>query len=360
MLYGLNPTYSWAEGAGARPIDHLSFLPGTAFPEGTASTARFALMAVTACGLTMSLEGKSVGLLFSGMILVGAITSLIAIGQRLSPRPYPVFDFTGFFPYENHFAAFVNLLLPITLCQGMRCRMRALQKGKLSSPAPLFFCAAGLMVAAVSLCDSRAGLLIAGLIVGSWLLWMAWLSRRYPQLMRVPSRCVVPGAIAAGVFVLIPALVWAIRQMRRVGDELEFRFDVVADTLSMWLSRPWWGTGPGSFRAVFPYYQSLPVEKYFFRHAHCEPVQFLAELGVLGVLVCMVAGGLILSSGTGRKNRRRLTPSFLALEGFGLCVALVGVGLHSLVDFPFRHPMIALLTVVWAAILVETVEKKKI
>jgi len=137
----------------------------------------------------------------------------------------------------------------------------------------------------------------------------------------------------------------------RIVQEFSFRRQVVADVISMWKSHPWWGTGPGSFTAVFPYYQTLPVEKHFFAHAHCEPLEFLTEYGLLGsIIFTVVMAGLFLC-GRHRDTQSRSSPSFNELEGFGLTLALCGIGLHSLTDFPLRHPLNALIVWVWIGIL---------
>lgn len=350
-VYCLNVSYHWEEGVGALPQEHIGWLPASAYLPGSLESLGTSLALLAACGLAMNLRRKQAEILLSGMVAVGAITSLITIGQRLSPRPFAVFDLTGFFPYENHFAAFANLLFPVALCLGERWRIRALQNGKVSSPAPLFFCAAGLMSGAVFLSGSRTGLMIACLISGLWLLWLTQLYRRHPQIAFPHSRKVMQGGLIAAAFILVPALIWGVDRLLNMGDEFRFRAWVLKDTAGMWLDNPVWGSGPGSFAAVFPYYQTLPVDEYFFRHAHCEPLQFLAEYGLLGCLLLTAAAALILWPGRPRGAAVESAPAFREVEGVGLLLALAGVALHSLVDFPFRHLLIALLTVVWIGIL---------
>lgn len=350
-VYCLNVSHRWEEGMGALPQEHIGWLPASAYLPGSIETLGTSLALLAACGLAMILRRKQAEILLSGMVAVAAITSLVTIGQRLSPRPFAVFDLTGFFPYENHFAAFANLLFPLALCLGERWRIRAFQNGKVSSPAPLFFCAAGLMVVAVSLSGSRAGLMISCLISGLWLLWLTRLYRRHPQIVFPRLTKAVRGAGIGVAVGLIPVLIWGVGQLRQVGTELSFRWQLMADTVAMWRDNPVWGSGPGSFAAVFPYYQTLPVDEYFFRHAHCEPLQFLVEYGLLGCLLLAVATALILWPRRSRGGADESAPAFREIEGVGLLLALAGIALHSLVDFPFRHLLIALLTAVWAGIL---------
>lgn len=358
-VYCLNASHCWEEGLGALPQEHIGWLPASAFRAGSVETLKMSIVLLVVCGLAINLRRKQAEILLSITVAFAAVTSLVTIGQRLSPRPFAVFDLTGFFPYENHFAAFANLLLPVALCLGERWRIRAFQGGKISSPAGLFFCATGLMGAAVALSGSRAGLLIACLISGIWLLLQGRLYRRNPQIAFPHSRKVMRGVIVAVVFVLVPALIWVASQLRQVDEELSFRGRVLADTVTMWLDNPVWGTGPGTFAATFPYYQSLPVDEYFFRHAHCEPLQFLAEYGLLGSLVLIAGAALILFSRRPSLVDFSDGPTFRELEGAGLWLALVGIALHGLIDFPFRHPLIALLTVVWTGILMFCIRDRR-
>lgn len=354
-VYCLNVSHHWKEGVGALPNQHVSWLPASAFRSGSIESLGLAAVFLVVGGLAMNLRRRQVYFLLSGVTAIAAVTSLVVIGQRLSPRPFPIFDLTGFFPYENHFAAFANLLIPVALCMGERWRIRAFHAGKVSSPAALFFCAAGLMVAAVALSGSRAGLLITGLMVGGWVLLKIRLYSRHPEIKLLHPRRIAQGSIVVAVFVFICALTYLGNHAHQIGNEFSFRGKILKDTVAMWKDNPFWGSGPGSFAAVFPYYQSLPVEEYFFRHAHCEPLQFLAEYGLLGCLILIAGIALIFFSSQKTSIESIGDPYFRELEARGLWLALAGVGLHGLVDFPLRHSLIALLTVVWVAILASSI-----
>jgi O-antigen ligase len=232
--------------------------------------------------------------------------------------------------------------------------MNAFQTGRMSSPAGITLLAAALIGAAVAVSRSRAGLAVSGLIVVIFIFWQFRLQRRYPFMIPPASLAAKislgTGALAVAGMVMLKV----IREsgaLARIVQELFFRRQVMADVLSMWKSHPWWGTGPGSFAAVFPYYQSVSLEKHFFAHAHCEPLEFLTEYGLLGGAVFLTVMAGLLLCGRHRDTQSRSSPSFNELEGFGLMLALCGIGLHSLTDFPLRHPLNALLTWVWTGIL---------
>ena len=358
-VYCLNPSHEWKEGVGALPVDHAGWLPATAFRFGSLKSLGFAAALLAAGGMAGFLRRRHVEVLLSVLTAVASVTALAVLGQRLSPRPFAVFEWTGFFSYENHFAAFSNLMLPVALCLGERWRVRAFQAGRTSSPAALFFVAAGLMAAAVALCGSRAGLLIAGGVCAAWMGLQLRLYRCHPQLAPAGIRRVLRGGLIGAAGLTAALAVWLVRQRGPLAEELQFRWQVVRDTLSMGADNLFWGSGPGTFSAVFPYYQSLPVDEFFFRHAHCEPAQFFAEYGVAGCLVLLGGAALVLGAQRGGGETDESEPAFRELEGAGLLLGLGGVGLHSLIDFPFRHGLIALLSVVWITILVRQFREER-
>jgi O-antigen ligase len=360
--YYFNSTHRWVDGVGALPINHIGFLPGSAFPSGTLQALCFSAIALVAGGLSMDLGRKEVNFFRSIAVLAAAVTALAVLGQRLTPRPYPVFELTGFFSYENHFAAFANLILPVALCAASRQRMNAFQTGRISSPAGVTLLAAAIIGAAVAMSRSRAGLAVTGLIFFSFICWQLRLQRRHPFMIPPVSLLAKISLGTGSVAVVCMVMVRMAREwihLVRIGQEVPFRGQILADVLSMWKAHPWWGTGPGSFTAVFPYYQSVPLEKYFFAHAHCEPLEFLSEYGLLGGGIFLTAVACILFFGRRRDAENRSSPSFVELEGFGIILALCGIGLHSLIDFPLRHPLNALLTGVWIGILAGRVSEPR-
>lgn len=115
------------------------------------------------------------------------------------------------------------------------------------------------------------------------------------------------------------------------------RGPVWAATARMIAAHPWVGVGPGGFARAFPTFVTEPT---IFRwsHAHSDPLQYVAETGLVGVIVGMIAIGAWASRVNGRDPRARR-----ALAGVGLLAAV------SLVEFPLHLPLILVLGAMSAA-----------
>ena len=192
-------------------------------------------------------------------------------------------------------------------------------------------------------------LILLSFIGGQLLKYRAYVQRVLHQNRRLKWGGVT--GILVGVILCMIAVGSPGERFRGIGGEISFRAQVCSDTVSMWRDNPVWGTGPGSFAAVFPYYQSMPSEMFTLLHAHCEPLEFLAEWGVLGAVIFLAGVAWILLSTPPNEAAVVQKPSWSRVEGVGLWMALAGIGLHGLIDFPFSHPLIALMTVMLIGIL---------
>ncbi len=355
-LYAMNPSHAFTPGIGLLPRQNIGLLPAAAYAPGAWRALGLSLMVIVSVVSSAMLPEKWRRMLLMLVIAGAAIMALQVWVQRLTPRRFPVFAHTGIFVNPNHFAAFANLVIPLAVVTAMRSRINAFHRGRASSPAGLFLLAAGCLAVAVVLARSRAGMAILALqSTGLLLLWWR-LEVRYPFALPTPSggalrylRAVVVVMALALVIGMAARSAGSLSSLRR---DFAFRGAVAADVTRMWTSNLWWGTGPGSFAVVFPYYQRLPVERYYFRHAHNEPLQCLAELGLLGA--GLLGTGIVLI-GAGLRRAPSDDAAILSprlLEGPACGIALVGVGLHGIVDFPFRHPLILLIVSLWLGMLV--------
>lgn len=300
FVYDFNPSHTWVEGGALVPREYFSFLPATVF-DGALKGFVWSLVAgVAVLGTGARLRSRQVAqlLIVCGLLAFGITVG--ALSQRLTPRPFPVYEWTGCFVSHNHFTAFACLFFPVLCTLWIAFLQDARIQGRLSSPAPLLYLLAGLLCWAVILTGSRAGvgiILLQGLGLLVCLVGMkkspdsqnkaAEIHEASPPTdrpVRLSGRRPVFFFVTGMVGV---AAVWlafiAIRGgIGGIGQDVLFRARVVMDTWSMIRERPWWGMGPGTFSVVFPYYQSEGLAARFFMHAHNEPVQIVAEWGFAG------------------------------------------------------------------------------
>lgn len=352
-LYAWNPSHGWADGRGLVSLDPIRGLPASAFSGGTWSTFRLALALFAAFALGSRLSRRQIRGLQGIAAVAAAAMAVAVLMQRLEPNRGSIYEYTGIFVNENHFAVFSNLILPVVLVMASRARFRAVQEGRPSSPAGLFLLAAALMAAAVVMCRSRAGVAVMALLVAAHVGLCRRTIRQYP-FAGVPVSSWLKGmgglsiAVAGGFAVRAFWREW--HQIEIIGREWAFRSGILRDALTAWRENPAWGIGPGTFPVVFPYYQSAMFEGKTILHAHCEPVQFLVEFGVAGALVALAAVALTFSARGAESGGREEIPPFADLERRAFALGLLGFAIHCGIDFPLRIPLIALLAAVWAGV----------
>lgn len=123
-------------------------------------------------------------------------------------------------------------------------------------------------------------------------------------------------------------------------ETLEARMEAPKAALGLLEDAPWLGHGAGSFFAAFPPFKTERVYPNYFEHAHNDYAQVGAETGALGLALWLGLG--LASALVALLLLRDATPS--AARGLGLAatVALLALGLHSLVDFNLQIPANAL------------------
>jgi hypothetical protein len=352
-LYAGNPMHRWIDGRGLTPQEHVSWLPATANPEATWRTLQWAAAMVAAFVLSFRLSRRQVRWLQLAVVLSAVAMALAVLMQRLEPNRWSIYEYTGIFVNENHFAVFSNLLLPVVLVLAARARFRAVQEGRPSSPSGLFLLVAALMAAAVVMCRSRAGVAVMALLVAAHVALYRRNLRQYP-FVGIPHSIGVKAlgwlSIAGAAGFAVAAFWRDWRHVGVIGREWTYRLGILRDALAAWREHPVWGIGPGSFPSVHPYYQSSLYEGRTILHAHCEPVQFLFEYGVAGGLLVLGAVLVALGARSGVIDDHEEIPPFPELERHAFAFALAGCGLHALVDFPLRVPLLLLIAASWAGI----------
>src|SRR5712692_92154 len=238
-----------------------------------------------------------------------------------------------FGPYvnRNHFAGFVELILPLALVPLALGRVRR-------ERWPVVTLFAVVPIGALFLSVSRGGIVSFGVELA--LLALVMIQRR-----------TIGKQLFAGAAVLLLALfmvswlgVGQILQRFSSFQSLEAtagkRASMRRDTWQIFLHHPVAGTGLGTLQIVYPPYESLYDGK-IVNHTHNDYLEALAETGFLGGLCCAWFLGVLF--GESLKRFRQPNNSFAGTLQLSGLVACSGFLVHSLVDFNLHIPSNALL-----------------
>ena len=228
-----------------------------------------------------------------------------------SGRPF------GPFVNPDHYAAFIELILPLALFEAVASRRHTW----------LYAAMAGVFYASVVASASRAGLLLVTielLVIPLIAFRAARPGTSRKVLAGAAAMTLICGGVATAVVGWDPLL-------RRLHDQDPFRYrrELFVSTLQMIRERPWTGFGMGTFETVYPGYAGFDTGERI-DHAHNDWAEWTAEGGLplLAILVIPVIFTL---------PRALRHPWAL-----GAHVVL----LHSLVDFPLHIPALASLVIV--------------
>lgn len=267
-------------------------------------------------------------------------------------------DLTTFFAtYYTHgnSGAYLNLVLPAAIVLALRGFVR--KSAPLIRAVSLALCL--LIVVATIANTSRGGQAIAVLLVVALVICL-----RDILFSRVRRTEVKTLAWAAGViaFALL-AVAGASHLDQSLGRWHELQSKLEAD--GRWLASRaawravgdagWFGFGPGTFRVVFPYYTNGlgPKVEGIWRFLHEDYLQTLMEWGWIGSAfwAFLFFGSICVAARTLRRRGDNLPLSgrqrlFLT----GVVLALGGVALHALVDFPLQIASIQLYVATYVGI----------
>lgn len=257
--------------------------------------------------------------------------------------------FFGTYYYHGNAGAFINLVLPLCAAFGFRALGR---EGALAGRAfwiPGFLLCLG--AAAVNV--SRAGAFLSALLAVVMVLSELWLARErlYSRVAAAVAAVTIAAAVAGLALSAGGELAWQKWGMLKVQlNDDNPRYLAAAVCREMVNDAGLWGFGPGTFAAAFPHYTGRLdyALRGVWMHAHEDYLQAAIEWGWIGAGLW----GVLLFGGMARLLwRGHPEPDARLRLGCGL--ALAGMALHALVDFPFQIPSLqlyaaALLGVAWA------------
>ncbi|MHC4789209.1 MAG: O-antigen ligase family protein [Planctomycetota bacterium] len=262
-------------------------------------------------------------------------------------------DIFGPFTNRNHFAAHINMTLGLVLgllivsartpgslnLRTWREKVAWLSTARAGQMALLLF-ATVLMAASVCVTLSRAGM--ASLVVALGIVGAVATARK-----ALPRPARIFGAICLLILAAVTWLGWR-PVVQRLGTLAEVaqrplgtaRLTASVDALRVFGAWPLFGCGFGSFQHVFPIFQSPSIQFGRWLHAHNDYAQVLAEGGLIGALLVVLAAYLFADLVVGRFRR---APATGRLMTAGMSVGLLAIGLHSLFDYGLHKPANALL-----------------
>jgi O-antigen ligase len=278
------------------------------------------------------------GFVWFGMVF-GFLTSIFGILQHLTFNGklywFREMHYGGipFGPYvnRNHFAGFVELVLPLALVPlvlGRVRRERWLVVG-------LF---AVVPIGALFLSVSRGGIVSFGVELA--VLALVMIQRRTAGKQLLAGAAVLLLALLMVSWLGVGQLLQRFSSFQSLEATAGKRASMRHDTWQIFLQHSVAGTGLGTLQIVYPPYESLYDGK-IVNHTHNDYLEALAETGILGGLCCAWFLGVLFSESL--RPLRQLNNSFAGTLQLSGLVACTGFLVHSLVDFNLHIPSNAIL-----------------
>ncbi|MFC4249843.1 O-antigen ligase family protein [Sinimarinibacterium flocculans] len=290
--------------------------------------------------------------LVHGLILGAVIQALLGAGMTLSGLEVGPFgrktDYlgsaTGTFINRNHFAGYleiggslaVGLLLArvaaATRVTDWRGAVRAAINLVLGH-APLLRIGLLVIVAGLVVSRSRMGNIafFTALSVGGVLFILRNRGNPLRSLMFLVLVMVIDLAIVGG-YVGLDALRERLQPQLLMADQRLATFPDLQRMAAHYLP---FGSGLGSFAVAYPQFRSTSVFASN-EHAHNDPLQFLIETGVPGVVLLALLVALPLARAL-QVMRQRRDPQVLGIA-LGSALAVFSIGVHGLADFNLQIP----------------------
>ena len=302
------------------------------------------------------------------ILLLGVFEALYGLIQFLTGwqqiftyvKKYYLEEATGTYVNRNHFAGFLEMILPFAvvltlrgtrlLFQNTSSRTTTLRKiasrTELLSLVFWLFLAILLFVALV-LSRSRMGIIAALVSI------VAILTLDGTASMRARTRAAVAALFFLGVLGLV---VWigsdpVMSRFETLGQEYNLsgqnRISIWHDTLGLIRHHPLLGTGLGSFSTVYPSVQTVFLTL-LVEHAHCDYLEIASELGLPGAT--LVFGSIFWVLAQTVRQYKKAKESFDKAVSLGCIGSIAAILVHSLADFNLYIPANALVFTVILAL----------
>ena len=332
-----------------------SNLPISLVPSATWTALWASIPVVAVFGAALLLGQRDVERLLQLLFFAALIQSILGLLQ-LAQGPKSAFYFEsafggiiGTFNNRNHLADFLAMLVPpwfYFLIYSSKNKLKS-QKSKSKqrfSATPLWlFGGFGMLVMILST-RSRGGLIAATAVL--FLCVVIYLATQRKKFNHIQKLAVVVTFLVFSVSALLAVDADSLGQRwegQQLKTDAEIRNAYALATLEGARTFWPWGSGIGTFEAVFPRFQPLHTPGYV-PHAHNDYAQMLMELGAAAVVilmaVAMIAGLQMFNLWRAVKRRWGMTAD-IALSVFSGLGALA-LFLHSWVEFNMHIPALAI------------------
>jgi O-antigen ligase len=314
-------------------------------------------------------DRKGLSRVVLSVIAAGFVVSLLGILQHVTAadkiywlREYRWKDFFGPFITANHFAFYTSIvalltlgMLSVLLHEGrendwempLRQQISALLSNMLNGKTLFVSFAFVIMVAAVFLSKSRAGILFFFCALAFFIL--STLSvRRFKNNIFVISLCL------AAAYLIISGIgiekILADLSSLLSGGGYAGRVNALNDSLKIFKDYPLFGTGLGTFAYSLLTYKSFNLAGEFWRHLHNDNLQLVIEAGIFGTaaIVSPLIAFTIKMSASAHRTLSRYKYYILS----GLLSAFFYALLHNTLEFGMRINAITSLLVICLALAV--------
>jgi len=325
-----------------------------------------AVGAAALVGWSMGFERPRLQRLLQGLLIPASALSFIGILQHHDL--YRPFDFEGNLEAERlgvtSFAGSagdlaVFLVLPILVGQWCLFRWWVTERKKKEGFVVAWLTFAALLVCLYAVAVTQTLTAVVALGLGTALLWICLLPTR-KALAGVALMSVVAGLLVVGVAPLRERVSQKAEMLARgrINSVLTGRLDGWKAALWMLRENPVTGVGHGAYRAEYGEAKLALLEEgteflrsqyqVMFANAHSEPLEVVAETGLLGLAaLCWALWQLFLAL---RRRDSAAPEAALAWAG------VVALALLCLGQFPFRLSLTAIPAVLFLAWVFATVE----
>ncbi len=354
--------------AGQPPASHpLSVAPRNTL-RGLALLAGFSIFLL---GLIRRLPHVNLDNLIRRLAIFAGVMAVFAVVQKALSgsdgtelvygfwRPNAPGNIYGPFINRNHFAGWMLMAAPVVFGFAFGQVARHGPKGRgwaewsrwLGSPEGSQFALTMLAVlamgASIVISGSRSGMasFVVAAVVSAAFAWHAFVRR-------------VRGAVvllAAAGLVVLAVFSWAgleaaVNRFATAAEDASGRIDAWRDTIRIIRDFPIFGVGLNGYGTAMLIYQSGD-RRMFYKEAHNDYLQIVAEGGVLFAVPAAIAIGLVAHQVRERFRDQRDTPMTWWLRA-GAVAALAGIAAQSLIEFSLQMPGNTTLFLVLVAIAV--------